>query len=130
MKCRMQNAQERGWRAFESTRNRYWLAENFNNPVFRPIRDLYYDYHKKGLDIMSEKKDDAVNTIAESIKGLEKIHRDKPLSFLMQTLFDAKSDEVVKIFSQAFPDVKARMMNTLNEINPANTTKYLQMMKN
>ncbi|MFI5220366.1 MAG: DUF4835 family protein [Bacteroidia bacterium] len=125
-----QNTPEKGWRAFEGTRNRYWLAENYNNPIFRPIRELYYNYHRKGLDIMNEKKEDAVNTIAESIKSLEKVHRDKPLSFLMQTLFDAKADEVVNIFSQSFPDVKSRMMNTLNEINPANTTKYLEIMKN
>lgn len=125
-----QNAPERGWRAFEGNRNRYWLAESYNNPIFRPVRELYYNYHRRGLDIMSEKKEDAVNTIAESIKGLEKVHRDKPLSFLMQILFDAKADEVVNIFSQAFPDVKARMLNTLNEVNPSNTTKYQQMMKN
>ena len=125
-----QNLPERGWKAFESQRNRYWLAENFTNPIFKPIRQLLYDYHRKGLDIMIEKKDDAVNIIAESIKSLEQVYRDKPGSFLMQALFTAKADEVVNIFSQSFPDVKARVVNTLNEIDPGNGSKYQQIMKN
>ncbi|MEP7170529.1 MAG: DUF4835 family protein [Bacteroidota bacterium] len=124
------NLPEAGWKAFEGTRNRYWLAENFTNPIFKPIRQLLYDYHRKGLDIMAEKKDDAVNAIAESIKNLEPVYRDKPGSFLMQALFTAKADEIVNIFSQAFPDVKSRMVNTLNEIDPANGTKYQAIMKN
>jgi hypothetical protein len=33
-----QNSPEKGWKAFESTRNRYWLAENLNNPSFRAVR--------------------------------------------------------------------------------------------
>jgi len=125
-----QNLPEQGWKAFEGTRNRYWLAENFTNPIFKPVRQLLFDYHRKGLDIMADKKDDAVSTIAESIKNLEPVYREKPGSFLMQVLFTAKADEIVNIFSQAFPDVKSRIVNTLNEIDPANGTKYQQIMKN
>lgn len=124
-----QNLPEKGWRAFEGTRNRYWLSENFNNPIFKPVRQLLYDYHRKGLDIMADKKDDAVGIIAESIKNLEPVYREKPGSFLMQALFVAKADEIVNIFSQAAPDAKARVINTLNEIDPANGSKYQQIMK-
>jgi len=126
----MQNAPEPGWKAFESSRNRYWLAENYNNPVYRPVRDLYYDYHRKGLDRMTEKKEDAINTIVESIDNLKKLHNEKPTSFLMQTLFDAKADEVVNILSAAFPEQKQRMVKTLGDINPANLSKYQEILKN
>ena len=124
----MQNSPERGWRAFESTRNRYWLSENLNNPVFKPLRNFNYEFHRKGLDIMTEKKDDAISTIATSIEALKPLHNDKPGSFLMQTMLYSKSDEIVSIFSGAFPDVKTRMLNVLNEIDPANGTKYQAIM--
>ena len=39
----------------------YHLIENLNNPIFKPVRQLLYDYHRRGLDIMTEKKDDAIN---------------------------------------------------------------------
>ena len=123
-----QNSPERGWRAFESDRNRYWLAENFNNPVFKPIRDLLYNYHRKGLDIMSDNKDDAITAVAQSIEGLRPLFVDKPGSFLMQTILFAKVDEIINIFSGAFPEVKVKVMNTLNEIDPANGTRYQAIM--
>lgn len=124
----MQNSPERGWRAFESTRNRYWLSENLNNPLFKPLRSFNYEFHRKGLDIMTEKKDDAISAIATSIEALKPLHNDKPGSFLMQTMLYSKSDEIVSIFSGAFPDVKTRMLNVLNEIDPANGTKYQAIM--
>ena len=40
-----QNSPGRGWRAFESTRNRYWITENLNNPIYRPLRKFIFDYH-------------------------------------------------------------------------------------
>lgn len=126
----MQTASERGWKQFESTRNRYWLADNLNDPVFKPIRNFYYNYHRKGLDLMVSKKDEALNNITESLQELQKLHREKPTSFLMQTLFDAKADEIVNLLSAASPDTKTRMFNLLTEINPANTLKYQAIVKN
>jgi hypothetical protein len=120
----MQNSPEKGWRAFETTRNRFWLAENLNNPVFKPMRDFTYTYHRKGLDIMTDKRDDAISMITFGLESLKKLHNDKPNSHLMQIIFFTKADELVNVFSQAFPDVKAKVVTTLNEIDPANGIKY------
>lgn len=119
-----QSGGEKGWKAFEGTRNRYWLNENMLNPSFRPIRQLYYDYHRRGLDTMTEKKEDAVRIIADGIETLKKVHRDKPASLLMQVFFTAKAEEVVNIFSLAFPEIKNRVKTTLDEIDPGNMNKY------
>jgi hypothetical protein len=118
---------DKGWKAFEGTRNRYWLSENILNPIFRPIRQLWYDYHRRGLDLMTQKKDDSVRFMAESIDGLKRVHREKPLSYLMQVLFYAKGDEFVNLFSGAYPDIKARVVATFNEVDPANSAKYEQI---
>jgi len=119
-----QNSTERGWRAFESDRNRYWLAENFNNPIFKPVRDLLYTYHRKGLDLMSDKPDDAIIAISQSIEGLRPLHKDKPGNYLMQTILFAKVEEIINIYSGAFPEVKTKVVNSLNEFDPANGTRY------
>jgi len=123
-----QNSPEKGWRAFESTRNRYWLSENLNNPIFAPIHQLNYNYHRKGLDIMSDNKEDAVNNVAATIEGLRAVHVDKPGSYIMQILLYTKSDEIVNILTDAFPEVKTKMVNILNELDPANGTKYQAIM--
>lgn len=123
-----QAASDKGWKAFEGTRNRYWLSENILNPIYRPIRQLWYDYHRRGLDLMTQKKDDSIRLISESLDGLRKVHREKPLSYLMQVFFYAKGDELVNLFSGAYPDIKARVVDIFNEVDPANSSKYEQIM--
>ena len=53
------NATEPGWKqnATKGDRNRYWLAENQIQPVFKGIRDCNYEYCRKGLDKMYENQD-------------------------------------------------------------------------
>ena len=41
---------------------------------------------------------------------------------------EAKSDEIVNIFSKASPQDKARIISGLIEIDPANATKYQGIM--
>lgn len=124
-----QNAPEKGWKAYESRNNRYWLIENILNDTYSPIREFYYNYHRLGLDIMSEKTTDGRSVIAESLQLLQKVHRQKPSSFIIQVLFDAKADEIVNIFSEAFPEEKRRVFNILKEVNPANTFKFEKLLK-
>lgn len=119
-----QNATEKGWKAFEDLKNRYWLIENLLNDIYSPIRECLYTYHRQGLDQMAEKPQEGRAAIAESLDELKKIHASKPGSFLMQILFTAKADEIVNIFSEAYPDEKVRMVNLLSQIDAANSSKY------
>lgn len=124
---RSQNAQEKGWKAFESLRNRYWLIENLMNDRYAGVRQCMYNYHRLGLDLMTQKTNEGRSTIAESLRLLQEVHRDKPGSFLMQMFFDAKGDELVNVFSESFPDEKNRVIQILTEIDPSNSAKYTKM---
>ncbi|MFM9056539.1 MAG: DUF4835 family protein [Bacteroidota bacterium] len=118
------NAAEPGWKAFEGLRNRFWLMENINNPIYKPIRQFYYDFHRKGLDMMVKKRDESIRQISTSLEKLRKVHNDKPLSVFMKTLFDAKSEEMVNLFTGAPGDVQSAVKQTLSTIDPINTSKY------
>lgn len=122
-----QDAAEPGWKAFESNKNRYWLINNLMDASFVPLRECYYNYHRKGLDVMVDNKEGGRTAIAESIENLKKVHGIKPLSFNMQIFFNAKSDEVINIFSGAFTDEKAKIVTILNEIDPTNANKYAKI---
>lgn len=123
-----QNAPEKGWRAMESTKNRYWLVDNMLNPVFAPLRECMYTYHRTGLDLLVTDRETGRSNIANSIKSLQAVHATRPLSFNMQLFFLAKSDEVVNVFSVSFPDEKQKVVNILNEIDPANSNKYAKIL--
>ncbi len=115
---------DRGWKAFENSRNRYWITENMLNSSFSPLRSTMYNYHRNGLDKMSDNAIDARQAITESIKELRKVFSDKPNSFLMQIFFNAKADEIVNIYSQAQIDEKNQVIPVLSLVDPANSLKY------
>lgn len=118
------NAAESGWKAFESQKNRYWLVENILNNKYEAFRSLLYRYHRMGLDKMSENPNESRAEIAEAITGLRKAYRENSQAMIWPVFFAAKSDEIKNIFSEGFPDEKARIVQVLKEIDPANATKW------
>jgi len=125
-----QNAPDKGWKAFEGSKNRYWLAENLANANFKGVRSCLYNYHRNGLDMMTNDVEMARKNIADALDGLMKVHNLQMGSFLMQVFFLAKADEVVNIFSVAPPDVKSKLVPLLNTIDPGNVTKYEKLRVN
>jgi hypothetical protein len=119
-----QNAPEKGWKSFESTKNRYWLVENLLQPTFSPIRDCMYKYYRLGFDVMYQDLAGGRAAVLEALQTLEVIHNQRPLSFPMQFFFNAKSDEIVKLFSGGAPDEKAKVVNLCQKIDPGNGVKY------
>lgn len=115
---------DRGWKAFESSRNRYWITENLLNSSFSPLRATFYTYHRQGLDKMTDNALDARQAITESLKDLRRVYSDKPNSFLMQIFFNAKADEIINIYSQANIDEKNQIVPVLTLVDPANSLKY------
>ena len=119
-----QNTPEPGWKAFESDKNRYWLAEDLMDSRYSDFHMCMYRYHRSGLDKLAEEPDDARYEITESIESLKSIYRNNPSAFILKVFFDAKSDEIINIYSEAFPNEKARIVKTLAEIDPANSSDY------
>ena len=125
-----QSASEPGWKSFESNKNRYWIVENVLQPVFQPIRECTYKYHRLGLDIMYEKPEEGRKTILKSTDLLLEVYKNRPASFTMELFFDAKVDEVVNIFSKATPTEKTKAVENFTTVDPANSTKYFKIQGN
>jgi hypothetical protein len=119
-----QNLPVKGWKSFESERNRYWLLENIMNKSYSDFRRCMYNYHRNGLDLMSQRVEEGRANIAESLRDLQKVFRKRPSTYILQMFFDAKSDELVNVFSKSYPDERARVLAILNEIDPSNGSKY------
>jgi hypothetical protein len=119
-----QNAREIGWKAFESDKNRYWLVHDLLDTRYEEIHNCYYRYHRVGMDMLSEKTEDGRYDITEALEELRGVYRDNPSAFILKIFFDAKADEIIKIYSEAFPNEQARIVKLLTEIDPANSTKY------
>ena len=125
-----QSANETGWKSFESNKNRYWIVENALQPVFQPIRECMYKYHRLGLDIMFDKPDEGRKEILKSLELLTSVYKNRPASFPMELFFNAKVVEVVNVFSKGQPDEKSKAVEVLTTVDPANSNKYFKIQEN
>ncbi|MFW5793323.1 MAG: DUF4835 family protein [Bacteroidota bacterium] len=124
---RAQNAQEPGWKSFESQRNRYWVIENIFNSSYAPIRQALYKYHRLGFDKMTDNMEIARAEVTGALEDLQKVHRQRPGIPLMQMVLTAKSDEFVNVYSEATPMDKNKAIQILTEIDPTNAEEYRKM---
>jgi hypothetical protein len=118
-----------GWKAFESDYNRFWIVDNILNKTYAPYRELMYNYHRKGLDAMSEGVESGRSEIAESLRLLQKVFRARARLYINQIFLDAKSNELINIFSQSYADEQTRVIQILSECDPSNASKYDQIKK-
>lgn len=114
----------KGWSLQDGNQTRLTLITDILSSTYTNYRQALYDYHFVALDRMSEDQKVAKENVIAAIKTLSKVHSTRPNSFLMRIFFDAKSDEVVSIFSggpiMSTPD----LVDTLTRISPMNSSKW------
>jgi hypothetical protein len=125
-----QSASFKGWKAFDGSTNRYWLAENLNNKAYQPLRSFIYDYHRNGLDLMSDNTGKGRKAIADLMPTLSQLDRGRVGAMFPLVFFTAKRDEFVAIFTKADGPQKVTIMNILSEVDPSNGLKYQALQKN
>ena len=87
-----------GWKAFENSRNRFAIINDYLDEAMKPFRQLQYDYYRKGLDEMAQNAERGRGNVTEALQQLKKAHEEKPLSLLPQIWTDYKRDELANIY--------------------------------
>jgi hypothetical protein len=117
-----------GWQSSDNSfRNRYVYIDNMLSPMFQPLRESMYTYHRKGMDIMYDKPEDGRTAIMQALDNLNEVAKNRPGSYNMQIFFEAKNREIVNIFKNATPEEKTKVLGILAGIDAANTTIYSQI---
>lgn len=119
-----------GWKAFDSNRNRHAVATALQDNASEAFRNLWYTYHRKGLDEMAANPDRGRTTIIEALPALQEVKKARPTSVLLQMFSDAKLDEIVLIYSKATTQEKQSGYKLLQEIYPTETTRLEALQKN
>lgn len=118
------DAEVKGWKAFDSNRNRYALINNLMDEAFRDFRNYCYEYHRLGLDEMSQNVANGRARIAEGITILRETNKARPATYAVNVFLDAKSDELINIFSQGTSSEKDLVYETLNAVDPTRQAQY------
>lgn len=125
----LDNSQAAGWKAFESNRNRYALISNIMDEAFKKYRLFYYEYHRHGLDEMVNNVTNGRARIAKEIDVLKEAYHARPGTYIINTFLDAKSDELVNIFTQGTTEEKKKVYDLLLLIDPTRQTTYDKIIK-
>ncbi len=118
----------KGWDIRDNAgRNRTAMIESIINPRVRPYRTAMYDYHRKGLDIMSNNVDAGKNVMLQSIEELDKVNQSFPNAMILQMFANAKGAEVVEIFKESTPQQKSRLLTVMTRIDPPGAARYREV---
>lgn len=94
-----QNLSFPGWKAFDDSRNRFAIINDYLDEGMKPFRQLQYDYYRKGMDEMANNAERGRTNISTALEeGLKEAHSNKPLSMLPQIWTDYKHDELANIY--------------------------------
>lgn len=119
-----QDNNAKGWKLQDGRQSRFALITDILSPTFKEYRDVMYQYHRVGLDIMSDDVKAGKNNIAKALGSLNALNQRRPNSFLMRVFFDAKADEIKDIFTGG-PSINITdLITTLNKIAPIHSAKW------
>jgi len=113
----------KGWSQSEGNLNRYFLISDLLSPTFKEIRSASFQYHS-ALDGMTKDLKVAKEKVKSAVIGLKNVHSVRPNAFLTRVFFDAKSDEIVSIFSGGPSISITDLVDNLNRVSPMNSSKW------
>ena len=118
-----QSSGESGWKAFEDSKNRSSILSAYTDKQTSIIREVFYNYHRLGLDQMVTSVDKGRATITQQLENLKKIYDVAPMSVCLSMFKDAKMDELVNIYSKANSTEKEKVYELLYPLYPTETDR-------
>lgn len=118
-----------GWKAFDGTRNRYWLVENLLNSRYSIFHDAIYDYYRLGMDNLYDHEVNARTQILNVLSMLNTFNAENPNTMILQFFFQAKSQELISIFIKANPADKSKALDYLVRLDVSSAAKYQEQLK-
>ena len=115
---------DKGWLSLNRKTTRYWIMENMLSPRYTSFRQAWYNYHRKSLDIMHADVQQALVTMVEALKEVEKTHVNYPNTIGILMFVTAKGDEIVEIMKNANRTQKTTVYDIMRKLDPSNSVKY------
>lgn len=121
-----------GWGEIDGNKSRATLINNIMKSDNSTLRNLYYQYHRIGLDGMSENETKAKNTIGNALLTLSFYQKGNyALFYPLDLFFMAKKDEISKIFSggmMSSVDI-TEVKEILTSLSPTNSQTWNNLKK-
>jgi hypothetical protein len=120
---------ENGWNS-NSRQNRTAIITEINNQTYQPLRQFLYEYHRLGMDVMSENPDQGREAILTALSYLQSVYERNSMCYFLQLLVEAKRDEIIQVFSQGNQKEKTTAANIMKTIDPSQSSRYDAILQN
>lgn len=114
----MQSSEAKGWKAFDDKKNRHAVISALLSENQTDFRQLWYDYHRGGLDVMFQSMDKGRRQVTSGFGKLATIRSAEPQGPLLSIFINAKLDELVNIYSEAPMSEKQEVFKQLQDLYP------------
>ncbi len=106
-----------GWDAFERN-NRSSFISVLTDPKHKPFRELWYSYHRLGLDICEQSIAKGRALVLEQVRRLKTYKDELYDSFYIQLFEASKIKELVLLFQEAPQEERDELRKLLDELYP------------
>jgi len=117
----------RGWKSTDGNQSRFRFNDALVSQVYKEFHTAMYEYHRLGLDLMSNSQRESKTNIVKAIGTLKTINDRRPNSFLLRTFFDAKADEIQSVFSDGPAVDITALINNLNRMAPTKRSNWAEI---
>jgi hypothetical protein len=118
-----------GWKSSESgKRNRFYLVDNILQPVFDPMRECLYMYHRKGIDKLYEDKVAGKKAIYDALNKLTPLAATRPNAVNLLSFLFCKIPEFKNVFSDSELKEKQDLVALLKRLDSANSARYQEIL--
>lgn len=94
-----------------------------------PVRESMYAYHRTGLDKFTENPIAARQQVMNLLNAVQQASKGMPGAVYINTLFDAKGEEIYKIMAEASKEDRQKAFAILSQLDPAKTEMYRKLMR-
>ena len=114
----MQATDSPGWKAFDSKTNRHALITALLDQRQQPFRQLWYVYHRQGLDQMAQSMDKGRAQLTAALPNLQEVRSADAMTPLLPLFIATKQDELCNIYSEAPTAEKKSTYDLLSDLFP------------
>ncbi len=123
------SSNEPGWNSFGGARTRFRLTQELMSASFKGFHSAFYTYHRLGLDVMEKDMTKARTNILAALKEMQKANAINPGSYLIRVFMDAKQQEIINIFKNAFANEKQLLLGLVENLDPPQLSNYQKIME-
>lgn len=114
----------KGWQAQDGVRSRFALSQDLLDNSLRSIHNVYYNYHRNGIDMLEKDVNRARAEILKSLKELQQLNMRYPNKFIVRQFLSCKQNELVSMYQNALVTEKRQLLSIMESLDPGNMNEY------